>query len=224
MAMRALLYSFGGSEQDAHGNLVLKSRQTLEAIKYVMALYQDALTPEVLTWDAASNNSVMLAGKGSLAINAISVTRTGEDQQLPVTDKIWLAKAAQGPERRIGLEHLLNVYVIWKFARNVADARKFLIDYVGSFKRAFAASRFYNFPCFPDTVPDLKKQIANDPKAMPPSKYAVSRRPERTAARFSGHSNAASTDLQHLGVERDIHKAATGETPERALDTAQAQC
>jgi multiple sugar transport system substrate-binding protein len=228
MAMRALLYSFGGSEQDAGGNLVLRSKQTLEAIKYVKALYQEAMTPEVLTWDAASNNNAMLAGTGSLAINAISVTRTGENQQLPVTDKIWLAKAAQGPERRIGLAHLMNVYVIWKFARNVADAKKFLIDYVGSFKRAFAAGRFYNFPSFPDTVPDLTKQIANDPKATPPNKYAVLEDVLNwtTNVGSPGYTNAAIDEVFNTWVLNEMFaKAATGnETPERALESAHAQC
>src|SRR5437588_565040 len=33
MAMRAVLYSFGGSEQDEQGKLVLRSKGTLEAVK-----------------------------------------------------------------------------------------------------------------------------------------------------------------------------------------------
>ena len=32
MAMRAILYSFGGSEQDANGKLVLNSKNTVEAV------------------------------------------------------------------------------------------------------------------------------------------------------------------------------------------------
>ena len=35
IAMRAILYSFGGSEQDASGGLTLNSRQTVEAVKFV---------------------------------------------------------------------------------------------------------------------------------------------------------------------------------------------
>ena len=37
----------------------------------------------------------------------------------------------------------------------------------------FNASRFYNFPCFEKTVPDLQKAIANDAAAEPADKYAV---------------------------------------------------
>ena len=39
--------------------------------------------------------------------------------------------------------------------------------------RASSAGQFYNFPCFPSTVPDLQKEIANDPRANPPDKYKV---------------------------------------------------
>ncbi|HSB19802.1 MAG TPA: carbohydrate ABC transporter substrate-binding protein, partial [Anaeromyxobacteraceae bacterium] len=37
----------------------------------------------------------------------------------------------------------------------------------------FKASEFYNFPCFPKTVPDLQQQIASDPKGVPADKYKV---------------------------------------------------
>jgi multiple sugar transport system substrate-binding protein len=67
----------------------------------------------------------------------------------------------------------MDCYVIWKFAKNVEGAKKFLVDYIDAFREAFLASEFYNFPCFPGTVPDLGKIIANDPKGSPPDKYKV---------------------------------------------------
>src|SRR5215472_14364784 len=173
MAMRAVMYTFGASEQDAEGNPALKSKETLEAIKFVKALYEETMTDEVFTWDLSSNNHLMLAGQGSLALNAISITREGEKQKLPVAENIWLAKAAKGPVRRIGLEHVMNVYVIWKFADNIDGAKQFLVDYVGNFKQGFLASEYYNFPCWPKQVPDLKQLIAKDSKAQPADKYAV---------------------------------------------------
>ena len=38
MALRTIMYSFGGSVQDADGNPVLKSKNTVEAVKFVKAL------------------------------------------------------------------------------------------------------------------------------------------------------------------------------------------
>src|SRR5262245_9825786 len=51
MALRAILWSFGGAEQDATGRAVLNSRETVEALKFVRALFQETMTPEVFTWD-----------------------------------------------------------------------------------------------------------------------------------------------------------------------------
>src|SRR5919108_5647563 len=173
MAMRAIMYSFGSHEQDAEGNLTISTPNTLEALRYVKALFQEAMTPEVLAWDASSNNRQMLAGRSSLVLNAISVTRTGENDKLPIHEKIGLAKAAKGPVRRMGLEHVMDCYVIWKFSENIAGAKKFLVDYIDNFHDGFTASEFYNFPCFSSTVPDLKQLISNDAKAVPADKYAV---------------------------------------------------
>lgn len=37
------MYSFGGSIQDEVGNVVLNSKQSLEAVKFVKALYKEAM-------------------------------------------------------------------------------------------------------------------------------------------------------------------------------------
>ena len=85
MALRTIMYSHGAGEQDADGNLALNSKNTVEAVKFVKALFQETMTPEVFTWDASSNNRAMLAGTVSLALNAISITRTAKKttQHLP---------------------------------------------------------------------------------------------------------------------------------------------
>ncbi|MFQ5994517.1 MAG: ABC transporter substrate-binding protein [Acidiferrobacterales bacterium] len=228
MAMRAIMYAFGSSVQDANGNLVLNSKETLEAVKFVKALFEETMTPEVLAWDASSNNRFMLAGKGSLALNAISITRTGENKKIAVADDIWLAKAAAGPMRRIGLEHVMDVYVIWKFADNIEGAKKFLVDYIGNFKQGFLASEFYNFPCFPDQVPDLKQQVARDSKAKPADKYKVLEDvlDWATNVGYPGYANAAIDEVFSTWVVNTMFaKAATGaEKPEDAIKAAEAAC
>jgi multiple sugar transport system substrate-binding protein len=131
------------------------------------------MTDEVFAWDASANNRFMISGKGSLALNAISITRTAEKSAPEMEKNIWLAKACKGPVRRMGLEHVMDVYVIWKFAENIGGAKKFLVDYISNFREGFLASEYYNFPCFAETVPDLKKLVAYDKKAQPPDKYKV---------------------------------------------------
>jgi len=235
MAMRTIMYSWGASVQDEHHNLVLKSRQTLDAIKFVRALFQEAMTPEVFTWDASSNNRAMLAGRISLALNAISITREAErtnpkvvspatGKEIELRREIDLTKALRGPVRAIGLEHVMQCYVIWKFAENIEGAKKFLIDYVTNFREAFLAGEFYDFPCFEKTVPDLKQLLANDPKAHPPDKYRVLEDVLNWATNvgYPGYANAAIDEIFSTWVINVMFaKAASGSaTPEEALEEA----
>lgn len=228
MAMRTILFAFGGSVQDERHTVVLNSKNTLEAVKFVKALYQETMTPEVLAWDPSSNNRAMLAGKISLCLNAISITREGENKNIPVTPDIWLTQALRGPVRRIGMEHVMDCYVIWKFAENIAGAKKFLLDYIDNFHQAFLGSEFYNFPCFPSTVPDLQKLIADDPKARPRDKYKVlgSLMNQATNVGYPGYANAAIDEIFNTWVLNTMFaKAATGdETPENAIRAAEATC
>jgi len=239
MAMRTIMYSFGSHEQDEAGNLALDSKQTLEALKFVKALFQEAMTPEVFTWDASSNNRAMLAGRISVALNAISITREAErtnpkikspatKKEIELKREIGLTKALKGPVRAIGLEHVMDCYVIWKFAENIEGAKKFLIDYTANFREAFLAGQFYDFPCFPKTVPDLNKLLANDPKASPPDKYKVLEDvlDWATNVGFPGYANAAIDEIFNTWVLNVMFaKAASGSaTPEEALKEAVAAC
>ena len=228
MAMRAILWSFGGAEQDIDGNVTINSKNTIEALKYMKALYQESETPEVFTWDASSNNRAMLAGTISLALNAISITRQGEKDNPTFTEKIHLAKTAAGPVRRIGLEHVMDVYVIWKLAENIDGAKKFLVDYVGNFREAFVNGEFYDFPCFQRTVPDLKQLIAKDPKAQPQDKYKVLEDVLTWATNigYPGYANAAIDETYQKWVLNVMFaKAAQGVlSPEDAVKEAEFEC
>ena len=228
MAMRTIMYAWGSSVQDDNHNLVLNSKQTLDAIKFVKALFQEAMTPEVFTWDASSNNRAMIAGRVSLALNAISITRTAEKDNPDISRKIQLTKALRGPVRAIGLEHVMQCYSVWKFAENIEGAKKFLVDYTTDFRQAFVAGEFYDFPCFAKTVPDLQKLIASDPKAHPPEKYKVldDVLDWATNVGYPGYANAAIDEIFGTWVVNVMFaKAASGSaTPEEALSEADAAC
>lgn len=173
MALRALLWSFGGAEQDEAGNVTINSKNTIEALKFAKALYTETETPIVFTWTPPSNNQAMLGGQVSYVANAISITRQAEREKNPLNSKIMISRALKGPVRRIAAEHVMNCYVVWDFAENKDGAQQFLIDYIDAFHDGFVAGQFYNFPCFPKTVPNLKQEIAKDDRADPANKYAV---------------------------------------------------
>ena len=222
MALRSILLAFGAAVQDAQGRPSLKSPKTLEALKYAKALYTETMTEEIFSWDASSNNRQMLAGKGSLTLNAISVTRTGESEKIPIADKILLGRPARGPASGVGVMHLMNAYVIWKFARNIDGAKRFLVDLAGASRDAFLASGFYNFPTFPQLVPDLQKLVANDPKAVPPDKYAIFSDADKwtVGVGYPGFANGAIDEIwKGWLIPKMFADAASGRlTPEAALD------
>jgi len=228
MAMRAVMFAFGASEQDENNRLILNSKNTLEALKFVKAMYQETMTDEVFAWDPSSNNRAMLAGKASVVLNAISITREAENKNMDIGAKIGLAKAAKGPVRRMGLEHVMDVYVIWKFAENKDGAKKFLVDYIGNFRDAFLASEFYNFPCFWDRVPDIAKLLEKDAKGKPADKYKVltDSLDWATNVGYPGYATAAIDEVFTTWVLNTMFaQASKGEmSPEDAIKEAEAKC
>jgi multiple sugar transport system substrate-binding protein len=227
MAMRALLWSFGGAEQDEAGNVTINSKQTVDALKFMKALYQETETAEVFTWTPPSNNQAMLAGRVSYVANAISITRQAEREHLPIDSKIMVSRALKGPARRIAAEHVMNCYVIWDFAENKDGAQQFLIDYIDAFHDGFIAGQFYNFPCFPSVVPKLKQEIANDPRATPSNKYAVlgDVLDWATNVGYPGYATAAIDEAFKTWVIPTMFaKVARGdETPENAAKAAETE-
>jgi multiple sugar transport system substrate-binding protein len=225
MAMRALLWSFGGSVQDAEGRVAINSKHTVDALKFMASLQKDCQTSEVFTWDPSSNNRAILAGKSSFVLNAISVTRQAEKDNPEMSEKIQLTPALKGPVRRMASEHVMDCYVIWNFAENKDGAKQFLADYMDAFGEAFKASGFYNFPCFPKTVPDLAQQIANDPAAKPADKYKIlASAPEWTTnVGYPGYATAAIDEAFNTFVIPTMFaRVARGEAkPEEAAAAAE---
>ena len=225
MALRAVLWSFGGAEQDEQGRVAINTKETLEALKFVRALYKEAMTPEVFTWDPSSNNRMILAGRASFVCNAISVTRTAERENADMSRKIGLTPALAGPVRRIAAEHLMNCYVVWKFAENPDAAKQFLVDLVDNFSDVFREGESYNFPSFPASLPDLEQRIANDPKASPSDKYKVlgTVLDWATNVGYPGYATAAIDEVFNTFVIPTMFARVAREdsTPEEALRVAE---
>ena len=122
----------------------------------------------------------------------------------------------------------MSCYVVWKFAENIAGAKQFLVDYTTDFKPAFLASQFYNFPCFPKTVPDLRQIIAYDDRAQPADKYKVLEDVLSWATNvgYPGHANAAIDEIFSTWLLNLMFAKAAGGalSPEEALKEADTAC
>ena len=57
---------------------MLNSKETVEAVKYAAALYKEAMTSDVLSWNDASNNQYIHLGVSSHIVNPISAYRTAQ--------------------------------------------------------------------------------------------------------------------------------------------------
>ena len=143
-------------------------------MKFARELYRQGMSNEIFAWTAASNNQAMLAGRLSMTMNAISITRSAELSNPDLASKIELMAIPKGPHGRLGLEHvMMGAYVIWKFAKNKPMAKKFLIDLETKYIGAFENSKFYNFPSWPSAVTNIGRRVERDPVAKPSGKYKV---------------------------------------------------
>jgi multiple sugar transport system substrate-binding protein len=174
MALFAFLMCFGSFLQDEHNHPWLNTKNTVEAVKFMADMYQSGEDPAIFAWNPASNNNYLYSGTASLILNAISATRTPEALNLPFSKDLWIWPIPIGPHGRLGLEHLMGCWSIWKFAQNKANAEKFLVDLLLQAKTATLQSQLYNFPTFQNAFPfkQIYKVAAADPHP-PKGKYTI---------------------------------------------------
>jgi multiple sugar transport system substrate-binding protein len=225
---RGLLWSYGASEQDEAGKkIVLDSKEAVEAVKYVAALYKEAMTAEVLSWNDASNNQYIASGVGSLIINPISAYRTAQQLNKQVADDIFVLKPPKGPATRL-MGGAAEFYGIWKFAKNKEAAIEFLKYYADNWGEAFKASAGYNMPIFANMVPKPMPLLSDDPSSTPRDKLAVLQSSDEWSAvpGYPGPAWPATDETYNNFVICDMMtKAATGAmTAEESVKWAAQQC
>jgi multiple sugar transport system substrate-binding protein len=202
MFLMSLLYCYGASLQTADGQPNINTKGTVDALKVMKEIYQNGESDEVFAWTAASNNQAFLAGRLSLAVNAISIARSAEDSgNTALSDDTWIRPIPRGSVRALGNEHVMGVYFIWKFAQNQEAAKKFLVDQQLAYRDHFIQSKFYNFPAWTNAVkggfPAMNKLAAAD-KHKPLGKYTVLTtiaRKYTTNVGYPGFANAAVGDI-----------------------------
>ena len=181
MLLTSLLYCYGGFIQNEENRIVIgqgaNRRGAIQALEVMRDIYRTGMSDEVFAWNASSNNNAFVAGRLSVALNAISIVRTAEDSgNQALADDTWLASVPRGPVMRLGNEHVMGVYVIWKFAKNKAAAKKYLVDQQLASREHFVRSKFYNFPPWTGAIKGGFKtirQLAAQDTHKPRGKYTV---------------------------------------------------
>jgi multiple sugar transport system substrate-binding protein len=173
MALLAFMMCFGSFVQNGHNQVTLNTKATVDAVNFMAEIAKNE-DGSIYGANPATNNNYLYAGTGSMILNAISATRTPEDQHLPFSDSLAIWPIPIGPHGRLGLEHVMGCYSIWKFSPNIDNASQFLVDLCVNYKQATLASKLYNFPSFPGAFPfkQIRKAAAADTH-KPLGKYTV---------------------------------------------------
>jgi multiple sugar transport system substrate-binding protein len=202
MFLMSLLYCYGSSLQNASGNPAINNRGTIAALNLMKDIYRNGMSDEVFAWTAASNNQAFLAGRLSMAVNAISIARSAEDSgNTALSDDTWIRPIPRGPVRALGNEHVMGIFFIWKFAQNKEAAKQYLVDQQLGYRNHFVQSKFYNFPAWTNAVKGgfktMNKLAAAD-KHKPFGKYTILTTIAQrytTNVGYPGYANAAIGDI-----------------------------
>jgi maltose-binding protein MalE len=168
MAARALLWSYGASEQDANEQVVINSDETVAAVEFMSKLWKQAETNEVFSWVPASNNQALIAGKASYILNSISAWRTAMGTNPAIADDIFFVPALRGPKTALAAQHVIYQWVVPKYARNADAAKEFLLHYTANMASVTYNSEMYDLPGWPSLVPQLNGWLDNDPYGAKP--------------------------------------------------------
>ncbi|MCK9516646.1 MAG: extracellular solute-binding protein [Ottowia sp.] len=230
---RSLIWSFGGKVFDECGDVALDSPEVIDAVKYQTKLFKDASTPEVFSWNPASNNQAFIAGQASYIQNSISYYRTAQKDDNPIVADTGLTPGLKGPGGEVHqTSHVWYIYVMPKYVANENTkqaAQKFLLNLATNSSHATYESELYNFPAYTGQVPQLFEEggwLDNDPfGSTPPDKLNVLRNAVDWTVwpGYPGASNPAVSEVYntHLLVTMMAQAARGEKTAEQAVkDTA----
>jgi len=221
MAAQTMIWAHGGAVQDENENVTINSPETVAAVDYMANLFKSAMTEEVFSWDAASNNQLLIAGQASYILNSISAYRTAQENTPDVAADIFFGTPLQGPagaERARAHGHAVFNYQIPAHSQNSDTAKEFILHLVSNYGEASNQSKFYNFPAFANLAPELKAEggwLDNDPYgSQPPDKLAVLKTADEWTVNLGwpGPANAAIGEIFALPIIPNMMaRAARGE-------------
>jgi multiple sugar transport system substrate-binding protein len=228
MAGRALLWSFGASIQDENEQVVINSPGTVAAVEFMTRLYRESMTPEVFSWNAASNNQGLAAGQLSYILNSISAWRTSQGTDPEVADDIFFTPALRGPADARAASHVMYNWIVPNFAANKDAAKEFLLHYTANLDVVAWQSRLYDFPAYDRVVPKLNEWLGKDPfAAQPPDKLGLLANATEwsTNIGYPGTANTAEGEVFATFVIPNMFaRAARGEvSPQQAVADAETQ-
>jgi multiple sugar transport system substrate-binding protein len=128
------LWDFGGAEVDKTGKkVVLNSKGSVEAVKFLTAFWKDACDEGGLAWDDTNNNRAFLGGEICATLNGASIyiaAKRGQDKIKdergePLVRDIQHARLPAGPAASSSY-HTAFAHGVMKYGKNQKLAKDFL--------------------------------------------------------------------------------------------------
>ena len=216
----AVLWGFGGKVLEADGKTpAIVSDKTAAAIEWYKEAYKDAMEPEVLSWDDASNNRGILSGKYSWIHNPISPYNTALKEKMAIADDINHHITPAGPAGHHNSPGI-NAIGIWKFSKNVEPAKEFIqfLFLKENFDAFIAAAMGFN-------MAPLRNLAEHPIWAKNPKLSMLPKEAEFAHARgWPSRPNDAVRRVENNYVLPDmVAKTLNGMPTKRAMDWAQTQ-
>jgi len=128
-----LLWSFGGTEIDDKGKVVINSKATVDAVKWMASAWKDSFDEGGLAWDDASNNRAFLAGTICASLNGASIyieaSRKPDQYKTadgkPLKDDIFHGPLPAGPKGQFGM-HTFTSHVMPSYSKQQKAAKDLL--------------------------------------------------------------------------------------------------
>jgi multiple sugar transport system substrate-binding protein len=147
------LWSWGGKEVEADGKtVVLNTKETVESVKFAVALWKETMDEGGLAWDDTSNNRAFLSGSISATNNGASIYLEAKkkpdvyqtDKGTPMKDDIGHASIPGGAGGVFNLPGPFT-HMLMKYSKNQDAAKKFLtwIQSKDVFEKWFTSQQGY---------------------------------------------------------------------------------
>jgi multiple sugar transport system substrate-binding protein len=130
-----ITWTFGGAETDSSGKkVVLNSKGTVEAVKWMTAFWKDACDEGALAWDDTNNNRAFHAGEISATLNGASIyifakrnpEKIRDDKGEPMWRDISHFSIPDGPNGRTAPYKVAFSHAVMKYSPNQKAAKEFL--------------------------------------------------------------------------------------------------
>ncbi|MBS0244511.1 MAG: extracellular solute-binding protein [Proteobacteria bacterium] len=220
----AFFHGFGAVLVDEKENITVKSDPVRQALEYCARLAK-LLPPDAPSWDDASNNKWLVAGRGAMIFNPPSAWAVAVRDAPQVAEQIWHHGMPAGPKGRHG-PFLPYFWTIWGFSKNKSAAKSLLmqLSQAESAQKMVEASKGYDIPSF-EKLTTFKTWAEVGPPKGTLYHYPNPHNHQILSIACAPAPQRIAEQIYTQGVmTKMIVRVAQGEAMEKTLDWAASEC